>query len=340
LDALALMDSVERRSVSTLTTLALKNGDTSEFSHTECGVQYGHIFSKRLRTDDARRTASWRAADTEARPDMESDRNTSTRYRERFLESAELIYTSSRTLASAYAAKILPLVSGLFAHYKGVMVSFALQGDEAKKPMRVPDESKHCTMLALTDGTVGNEADGTRKEAASIVVQAKVQYSELRVSFLLQHIRSKAYLYTTFDLPCTLQHYDRVTSNNMTSSQEDLLTLPGYNASFFEHFAHVGVLPTQDASGGNEKQVNCAGVLDRKPTKYGGKCRFRVALICAIHAWARSITSQFHVFRQWVSGAIAFAIVQKEPNKLGALRKIVGERLRSICQIVRTSPPA
>ena len=336
--AIALLTETERKYAALVTNAALANGKDNAFLDHESGHYYEHIFAKRLKTDNAHRATSWTQAASEANTSQSCDKNSASRYRARFLETAEALMASSRLLAASYAAKVLNLITGAGRNYRGTMLSFALQGDEATKEMRVPDESEPSADLPSILGDQNAESHIMESnEAPSIVVAAKVQYSELRVSFLLEHIETGEFVHSSIDLPCPLQHLDRTTSNNLTAAQEDLISLPGFTNELMVAFKHIGVLPTQDKSGGNEKQVNCASVVDRKLI-HGDKPRFRVANVCGIHGWARCMTSQFYMFNTWVSGAIAYAITQRGPNKLPELRRIIGDRLVQICVICRNPP--
>jgi hypothetical protein len=116
------------------------------------------------------------------------------------------------------------------------------------------------------------------------------------------------------------------------------LSLPNFTPELFSNFDHVGILPTQDKSGGNELQVKAAGVLDRKPI-YGGKERLRVPIACDIHGFARCMTAQFFLMSNWISGAIAFAITLKGPGKLAELHEIIGRQLAKIAVICRRTFP-
>ena len=332
--AIVLLPESEHKYASVLTNVALANGKVDSFPDHEVGEHYTHIFSKRLKTDSAHRATPWGNAAAEANASQIADKNSGSRYRGRFLETAEAVMASSRLLGASYAAKLLNMITGPGQKWRGLMLTFQLQGDEATKEMRIPDETEPSdpSLHAITDNPDAEHEDNKRKAPPSIVVTAKVQYSELRVSCLIERIESGHLVHTSLEFPCTLQHFDRTTSHNLTPAQEDLIKVPGFSTNeFMAAFKHVGVLPTQDKSGGNEKQVNCAGIVDRKPI-HGNKRRFRVAMCCGVHGWARCMTSQFHIFDHWVTGAIAYAITQRGANKLPELRRIVGDRLVVMCQ--------
>ena len=120
--------------------------------------------------------------------------------------------------------------------------------------------------------------------------------------------------------------------------KREVFCLPGFSNEHLREFKHVGVNTAKDQSSGNMRTTNCArALMDSRKHLYGGKKRFRLSLPCDIHNWARTMSQQFSLTPWQISGMIAYSICQRNPNQLPVLRKLVGQRLRKICRVVRTA---
>ena len=188
----------------------------------------------------------------------------------------------------------------------------------------------------------GEAGDSSKHEhdlsnGPSILIKARVQYSELGITIVTRKKGSGEIMSTHFDLPQHLQNFDHTTAEVLVPSQEALVDVPSLDSDFMRHFDHVGWVPTQDKASSNERQVNYAlSVLDQKKDLYGGKMRFRIPSSCDVHGMAR-VASSTHSFCQGlISGLIAWGIEQREANRLPELRAIIGEHLASIAVIERT----
>ena len=338
MDGVAAVAAAETDFVHFLATAGATNHVTANFDDSVYGKQLEHIFTTRLHASQPGRSASWTECAAAAKTDTPTQSDTR-KYIERYTETAELLLTSNELLTAAIGAKQLQRFQlGLD---EGILLFFTLQGDEATTEMRVKDESGKQTATGQQASVVLHDPllPKRRKcKTPSLTVPVKVQYSEFRITMLVRDVASGLKRATSADMICPLEHFDRTTSENLHACQQHLLETPGFGPELMAHFPHVGVSPTQDQSGGNQKQVN-AGHLEDKELKYGGKRRFRIAMTCDVHDWARAITASFFMMQAMVGQMIAFAITERLPDKLPALRKIVGQRLRKMCRIRRTIPP-
>jgi hypothetical protein len=328
-----------------LTGLGSSRDTPESFPDTECGKFYDHAFSRVFASTVPRRPKSWTQSAEESLPNQDVDKNASRRYKMRYLEGTEATYASSRLLATSYVVQQDRLFES--EEEEGLMLLFDSQGDEASRQLRVRDESAMTPedFLAIQDDDAHDEISSTTKRKAheeipSILISAKVQYSEFGVTFVTRRRSTGEVMCTHFDLPCPLQAFDRGTGETLVTAQESLLDLTNVSASFMKRFKHVGWAPCQDGCGANERQVNALLLADQKRDEYGGKVRFRIPTLCDVHKWARMMTSTHSFCQSIVSGLIAWAIEERQPNRLRELREITGKRLRAIAVIIRNTIPS
>ena len=196
------------------------------------------------------------------------------------------------------------------------------QSDAAEGRLRILDEDQ----VIVQGGIMNNNPPMT----ATI---AKVQYSEARVTVLTQDVMTKTYVMETIPIPCGLDHFDRGTAEVMYRLRTELYDLVGVSDETLAAFRIRYVVHAQDRCSSNEKQVNASKINDaqRWPS------RTRLALADELHPVASNITKVLNLTSADISGVLALAIAQQGPDRLPALRRIMGERRLAMLRIVRSS---
>ena len=333
LDALAVMPASDAEFLEKLLTDAADTALLDEFSSTEHGQMLRHIVSQRLCTRAPGRVKTWKDASESACAEIGIDTRLDQRYRQCYIEAAELLKTSSELLGASMAVKQLQVFRA--GREKGIVLLFTLQGDEAQTMMRVQDESSVATTALVASQLEGTDTTSRgKRKAARLAVNVKVQYWELKVTMITQCATNQRFRARSFHLPCHLDHFDRCTGENIHASQKRLLDVLGFSGEILDHFKHVGVAACMDQAGGCKRQVSAGNVDDLK-LDYGGKRRFRIATPCDVHNFARCITASFFCMQGLIGQMIAFAITERLPNKFEELKEIVGERLWAICEVCR-----
>ena len=165
-------------------------------------------------------------------------------------------------------------------------------------------------------------------------MMARVLYSEFKCSLLLKVVSTNTYESMTFQLPCNLQHVDRVTAETLTPCQQVVYELPGFTSEFHGSFNRVGVAHVQDQAGSNERQLYISRQLDlvaeSKP-----KQRFRLGPFCEVHVTVRCMTKELDLIYTAMSGVIALGIAQQGADRLSRLRQVVAEHAVRILRIIR-----
>ena len=342
MDAIAELGDATRDYNATLAMLCIEPNQPDSFPEDVCGKMQDHVFRTILESTRPRRPVNWKACADAAvvaeHVDSEDVCGRGSAYKDRYLEAAESTYASSRMLTNGYVRRQLTSIDS--GDEVGLLLLFDSQADEASKQMRVADETSFSadTSKALmdTDSILHAIGDSTtkRKHIGSVLTTAKVQYSELGLTFVCQD-RAGEVKCTHITVPCHLQHLDRTTAENLHSAQEALLDIESITPAFMQRFRHVGWVPCQDKSSANEKSVRAGLKIDSKTERYGGKQRFRIPTACDIHGWARVITTTHSYCQTLISGLIAWAVEEQGADRLARLRAIVGQHLANIAVIMR-----
>ena len=301
------------------------------FPSSSSGLAQQYVFSHRLESSRPLRSSSWIAEASAAGMDTVISPGVAKTYKARFIESASLLYLSSRVLYCSMARKVAQMIGQ--GKVTGIMLMFAGQSDEASSRLRVAYGSgqvQRCADPSSSSLAVQTESSRKRKETAPET--AKIVQSELRVGMLLYHRSSKEYQFVTGLLPCTLDAVDRTTSEALHAVHKATYTLPGFGQHFMSLFRRNYVCHTQEKCSANEKQVNTARHEDKLP---GQTPVSRLSLACDVHRAATIATRAFDLTKDDVSGLIAFAITERGSGRLSSLREIVGELCVRRLRIVR-----
>ena len=138
MDSVVGMRTSDAKDDALLAKVATESSEIVTFSNTECGATFEHIFKHCADNDVPRRSFSWKGSASEVlgKP---ADKNEATRYKNRYAQTAESEYSSSRSLTGGYIERQKKLFTS--GEEKGLMLLYNSQSDEASKKMRVREES-------------------------------------------------------------------------------------------------------------------------------------------------------------------------------------------------------
>ena len=148
-------------------------------------------------------------------------------------------------------------------------------------------------------------------------------------------MQTGGYQDTFFDITVDLTHCDRVTGETMLKSHYVSLYLPGFER-IARRARNNAVSCTQDGSGANNRKVNAAR-KDDAAQGANADPRGRLALLCGVHAKARTMTYAMSPVRLTISRLISLAITEQQPGKFARLRRIVQAEVVRMVRIHRSA---
>ena len=329
LDALPMMGGETRQLSRMILDLARRPEASMPFPSTEHGKAYSHISESRMKRDTVRRNATW-VSEAEAAGLENAATYGYQIYRDRYHETGGLIYHVSRLFSAAGLQKVKRDI--LDEKCDGILLVRSGQGDEAQKKLRVDEPARPQSETPAIADAQNCDTAIPPQDPATVTTMAKICYSELRLSMVLQCRQTKRFICIGWELPCGLQAVDRVTAENMVPAQDAVYDLPGLTNDFRDLFEMDLKSHVQDQAGGNERQVYVARQLEKNGS---GKPTFRLSFPCEVHMIVRVMSYQLELVYSMVSGLIALSITMQGPSRWTYLRHQVGDRLISMLNIDR-----
>jgi hypothetical protein len=209
--SMALAHDSKKVSESMLQCLAVADPPPLSTS-TGAGLAQDFILKQHLETMNPMRGTSWAQEMRSAGLEDGTDRKV---YQNRYYETAELVYGFSRVFLAGLATRIASCIAA--KRYRGVLLVFFSQADEASSKLRVPYEriSKECEALPAAPGHAEYPRAGQVVAVDQINETAKVVQSEVTVGMVLEDTETGKYEYVHTAVPCILQAVDRSTTETL-----------------------------------------------------------------------------------------------------------------------------